>query len=165
MQPWLWRLPLSVCLSLGADDLRSRMNLGGHTDFRLLANMTSFPCTPRHSSCQWQGLQRPWNRSPIFGLFADKAGESHWRNVEVVLEERTFAPPARGIHVSEAQRVANMMFLRLPAGWNEPAHPTPKKQTLICLAGVVRVTPPIFWYSMANTRRGRRTRWGSGDRT
>ena len=73
-------------------------------------------------------------------LFADKVGESHWRNVDVVLEERTFAPPARGIHVSEAQRVAKMMFLRLPAGWNEPAHPTPKKQTLICLAGVVHVT-------------------------
>ena len=73
-------------------------------------------------------------------MFADSVGESHWRDVEVVLEERLFAPPARGIYVSESQSVTIMMFLRLPAGWNEPVHPTPKKQTLVCLAGVVHVT-------------------------
>lgn len=67
-------------------------------------------------------------------LCADDAGESHWRNVEVVLEERTFAPPAHGILVSEPEAVTRMMFLKLPAGWNEPVHPTPKKQALICLA-------------------------------
>jgi len=73
-------------------------------------------------------------------LYADDAGESHWLNVEVVLKERTFAPPAQGILVSEPESVTSMMFLKLPAGWNEPIHPTPKKQALICLAGVVRVT-------------------------
>jgi quercetin dioxygenase-like cupin family protein len=66
--------------------------------------------------------------------------QSHWRNVEVVLKERTFAPPAQGILVSEPESVTSMMFLKLPAGWNEPIHPTPKKQALICLAGVARVT-------------------------
>ena len=33
-----------------------------------------------------------------------------------------------------------MMFLSLPPDWNEPIHPTPKKQMLVCLAGDVRVT-------------------------
>lgn len=32
------------------------------------------------------------------------------------------------------------MFLRLRSGWNEPIHPTPVRQKLICLAGSVRVT-------------------------
>ena len=58
-----------------------------------------------------------------YHLYADDAGESHWRNVEVVLKERTFAPPAQGIHVSEPESVTSMMFLELPAGWNEPVHP------------------------------------------
>jgi quercetin dioxygenase-like cupin family protein len=73
-------------------------------------------------------------------LYADDAGESHWRHVDVVLKERTFAPPAQGILVSEPESVTSMLFLKLPAGWNEPIHPTPKKQALICLSGVARVT-------------------------
>jgi hypothetical protein len=73
-------------------------------------------------------------------LYVDDAGESRWRDVEIALEERTFAPPAQGIHVSEPEPAKNMMFLRLHTGWSEPIHPTPKKQTLICLAGAVRVT-------------------------
>ncbi len=30
-------------------------------------------------------------------LYSDENGESHWADVEVVLEERVFAPPAQGI--------------------------------------------------------------------
>jgi quercetin dioxygenase-like cupin family protein len=33
-----------------------------------------------------------------------------------------------------------LVFLKLHAGWNEPIHPTPLRQTLICLAGTARVT-------------------------
>jgi quercetin dioxygenase-like cupin family protein len=73
-------------------------------------------------------------------LYADESGESHWRDVDVTLQERTFAPPAKGILVSEPERATSMVFLELPAGWDEPVHPTPKRQILICLAGVVRVT-------------------------
>jgi Cupin domain len=73
-------------------------------------------------------------------LYADDGDESHWRDVEVALQERVFAPPAQGIHVSHAESVTSMMFLRLPAGWDEPAHLTQKKQTLICLSGAIRVT-------------------------
>ena len=32
------------------------------------------------------------------------------------------------------------MFLRLRSGWDEPVHPTPVAQKLICVAGSVRVT-------------------------
>ena len=75
-----------------------------------------------------------------YRLFADKMGNSHWQDIDVALEERTFAPPAEKIEISEPETVARMMFLRLRAGWNEPPHPTPIAQKLVCLAGRVRVT-------------------------
>lgn len=73
-------------------------------------------------------------------LVVDAAGESHWRDVEVSLEERSFAPPAREIEVSKPEKARVVMFLRLRAGWDEPVHPTPVPQILVCLAGAVRVT-------------------------
>jgi quercetin dioxygenase-like cupin family protein len=73
-------------------------------------------------------------------LYAAEDGESHWRRVEVPLTERSFAPPAKAIFVSEPEPAVASVFLRLDPGWNEPIHPTPKRQTLFCLGGAVRVT-------------------------
>ena len=73
-------------------------------------------------------------------LFADDMGESHWVDVDVALEPKVFAPPAQDIEISEPDAVHQMLFLRLRAGWNEPIHPTPVRQKLICVAGAVRVT-------------------------
>ncbi|MEZ5871742.1 MAG: hypothetical protein R3D32_07820 [Nitratireductor sp.] len=73
-------------------------------------------------------------------LFSSPDGESHWEDVEVSLEERVFAPPAKAIEISDADPVKGLLFLRLKAGWDEPPHPTPVSQKLICLAGSVRVT-------------------------
>ena len=73
-------------------------------------------------------------------LYCDAEGESHWEDVEVTLEEREFAPPARAIEISEPEAVTQTLFLRLQAGWSEPIHPTPIPQKLICLRGKVRVT-------------------------
>ncbi len=75
-----------------------------------------------------------------FKLFADAEGESRWQDVEVALEPRSFAPPAQDIEISEPEPAKQMLFLRLKAGWNEPIHPTPVAQKLMCLAGTVRVT-------------------------
>ena len=100
-------------------------------------------------------------------LFVDSEGESHWEDVEVALEERVFAPPAKAIEVSDAQAASQYVFLRLRAGWDEPVHPTPAAQTLVCLKGAVRVTasdgetrdvgPGDVW-QMADT-------WGKGHHT
>ncbi|MEY8144662.1 cupin [Falsihalocynthiibacter sp. CO-5D18] len=73
-------------------------------------------------------------------LYCDSEGESHWEDIDVTLEERSFAPPAHDIEISEPELVKKTMFLRLKSGWNEPIHPTPVAQKLICLAGTVRVT-------------------------
>lgn len=73
-------------------------------------------------------------------LYSDAQGESHWREVDVALEERVFAPPAQNILVSEPEAARAFVFLRLQAGWDEPAHPSPIPQVLICLQGRVQVT-------------------------
>lgn len=73
-------------------------------------------------------------------LYADDAGESHWETVRVDLQERQFAPPAKAIEISDIEATAGLVFLRLRAGWDEPVHPTPVAQKLICVAGSVRVT-------------------------
>ncbi|NNE79104.1 MAG: cupin domain-containing protein [Silicimonas sp.] len=73
-------------------------------------------------------------------LYSDEAGESRWRRVEVDLSEQAFAPPAKSIFVSEGEPAKATLFLRLPAGWNEPIHPTPKRQFLAALKGRIAVT-------------------------
>ncbi|WP_422038874.1 hypothetical protein [Roseibium sp.] len=73
-------------------------------------------------------------------LYCDPQGESHWEDIEVELQEQTFAPPAKAIEISAPEVVKQTMFLRLKSGWNEPIHPTPVVQKLICLSGTVRVT-------------------------
>lgn len=75
-----------------------------------------------------------------YKLFSDKAGESHWQDIDVPLAVRSFAPPAKDIEISEPDAVKRTMFLRLRAGWDEPIHPTPVSQRLVCVAGSVRVT-------------------------
>ena len=75
-----------------------------------------------------------------YRLSADAAGESHWQDIDVPLETRSFAPPARDIEVSQPEPATQMMFLRLRSGWDEPVHPTPVAQKLVCVAGSVRVT-------------------------
>jgi len=73
-------------------------------------------------------------------LYSDAQGESHWKDVDVDLEEQTFAPPAKAIEISKPEAVTQTMFLRLRTGWDEPIHPTPVAQKLICLSGSVPVT-------------------------
>ena len=73
-------------------------------------------------------------------LYSGSDGESHWRPVEVTLEVRSFAPPAESIEISDTVAATGAVFLRLRAGWNGPAHPTPVAQTLVCTRGRVIVT-------------------------
>ena len=100
-------------------------------------------------------------------LYSDADGESHWEDVDVVLQERSFAPPAKAIEISEPEKVENVLFLRLKAGWDEPIHPTPVSQKLICRSGTAQVTasdgevrkigPGDVWHMEDRRGRGHRT--------
>ena len=108
-----------------------------------------------------------------FHLYAGPDGESHWRDVDVTLEERQFAPPAKAIEISEPEAVTQTLFLRLRAGWDEPVHPTPVEQRLICLQGQVTVTasdgearvigPGDVWHMADKSGKGHHTRVTSAE--
>ena len=103
-----------------------------------------------------------------FLLSADKTGTSHWSDIDVSLTPVEFAPPAGNIHLSEGEDAARVVFLRLPAGWNEPQHPSPRAQMLICRQGAVEVTasdgekriigPGDVWRMEDTTGEGHHTR-------
>jgi hypothetical protein len=48
---------------------------------------------------------------------------------------RDFAPPAPPLDVSEPMDASAVMMLRAPAGWTDPAHPSPARQLLLLLEG------------------------------
>lgn len=100
-------------------------------------------------------------------LYSDEDGESHWQDVDVTLEEQVFAPPAKAIEISVPEAAKQSLFLRLRSGWDEPIHPTPVAQKLICMSGKVRVTasdgksreigPGDVWHMEDKTGKGHRT--------
>jgi hypothetical protein len=73
-------------------------------------------------------------------LKIDGAGESHFEQAALDLNEADYRPPAPLLFVSHAYQADGLQFIRLPAGWaGESIHP-PKHQFLICLKGHLEVT-------------------------
>jgi quercetin dioxygenase-like cupin family protein len=75
-----------------------------------------------------------------FRLYADAAGESRFEDMETSFESVDFAPPAPAVLLTEPEEAARFVFIELPLGWTGPAHPSPRKQVLFCLAGALVVT-------------------------
>lgn len=68
-------------------------------------------------------------------LYTDGSGESRVEGSEFAFASREFAPPAPPLDLSEPVETSALMMLRAPAGWTDPAHPSPARQFLIVLAG------------------------------
>jgi hypothetical protein len=73
-------------------------------------------------------------------LKADKAGDSHFDEVTLDLNESDYRPPAPLLFVSHSYLADGMQFIRLPAGWTGDSIRPPKAQFFICLRGQVEVT-------------------------
>lgn len=73
-------------------------------------------------------------------LYADSDGVSHFEDVDVPFQSKNFAPPSPPAHVSEPVTAAQMLFVRLPAGWFGDWHPAPKRQFGILVEGELEVT-------------------------
>lgn len=73
-------------------------------------------------------------------IYADADGETHFRNAEIDLELRDFAPPSKPIHVSPEMPATSGLFLVAPPGWDEDFHATPRKQLAVMLKGQATVT-------------------------
>ena len=72
-------------------------------------------------------------------LYADSDGESHFKDVEVELQETDFAPPAMPLNVSSFNSATECGFAAAPPGWYGDWHPTPQRQFLFYLAGEAEV--------------------------
>src|SRR5437879_2437724 len=89
---------------------------------------------------------------PSTGIDSADDGTSHFEDGEVSFDDAMFAPPAPPVGVSSTTPAREMLFIRFPAGWTDPAHPAPARQWMFVLSG------------RGETTAGGQTRsWGPGD--
>ena len=85
-------------------------------------------------------------------VYTDETGQARFEDREISFESAVFAPPAPPIDVSPAAPMREMLFIRLPAGWHDAAHPSPARQWMFILSG------------RGETAAGGEARpWGAGD--
>jgi len=75
----------------------------------------------------------------ILEIYADAAGETHFRIAAVTFEPRSFAPPSPPIGVAADVQPKAAFFLELPPGWDKAFHPTPRKQYSFIVSGELTV--------------------------
>lgn len=76
----------------------------------------------------------------ITEIYADRTGETHFRAIPIVLSPRDFAPPSAPMGVSTDTPLTSGVFLELPPGWDPKYHATPRRQWVVVLRGILRVT-------------------------
>ena len=70
-------------------------------------------------------------------LFSDSVGETHFEDKVIILDEHDFAPPAPPIYTSEFISSTSYGFLSVLPGWESEWHPTPKRQFVIYISGII----------------------------
>lgn len=70
-------------------------------------------------------------------VFADSLGESHFEDLKIDLDEIDFAPPAPPIFTSDMNPSSNYGFISVLPGWESEWHPTPKRQFIFYLSGII----------------------------
>lgn len=70
-------------------------------------------------------------------VYSDSIGETHFEDIEIKLDESDFAPPAPPIFISNLQLSTKYGFLSVMPGWSSDWHPTPKRQYIIYLSGMI----------------------------
>lgn len=70
-------------------------------------------------------------------LYTDSVGETHFEDKVINLDELDFAPPAPPIHTSELMSSTSYGFLSVLPGWESEWHPTPKRQFMIYISGII----------------------------
>ncbi len=72
-------------------------------------------------------------------VYADSSGASHVADEEMEFELVDFAPPAPAISLSEAFNATSVAVISSPLGWYGDWHPTPQRQFVFILTGLVEV--------------------------
>lgn len=76
----------------------------------------------------------------IHEIYADEAGETHFRRKTIDVELRDFAPPSAPVSVSVETPMTTGVFLIAPPGWDRAFHPSPRPQYAVMLEGRATVT-------------------------
>src|SRR5262245_59825722 len=76
----------------------------------------------------------------ITEIYVDQNGDTHFRDVEIGLARRDFAPPSAPMGVSAEMPLTTGVFIELPAGWDPKYHASPRRQLVIVLKGALHVT-------------------------
>jgi len=72
-------------------------------------------------------------------IYADKAGESHFEDIEVKLTQVNFAPPAPPLNLSSFTQATQYAFCSFPVAWKGDWHPVPQRQIFFILSGGISV--------------------------
>lgn len=70
-------------------------------------------------------------------VYTDSLGESHFEDLKIDLNEIDFAPPAPPIFTSNMNPSSNYGFISVLPGWKSEWHPTPKRQFVFYLSGII----------------------------
>ncbi len=76
----------------------------------------------------------------LLEIYADEAGETHFRTLSVAFESNRYAPPSPPLEISAETPVTTSLFLVAPPGWDDSFHPTPRRQYAVLLEGGLTVT-------------------------
>jgi hypothetical protein len=72
-------------------------------------------------------------------LYTDSAGESHFLDETLEVQEVDFAPPAPPMFMSSPAEAKQMVYLKLPTGWYGDLHPAPRRQQMTLISGALEV--------------------------
>jgi hypothetical protein len=70
-------------------------------------------------------------------VYSDSIGETHFEDLEINLDKIDFEPPAPPIYTSDFISSTSYGFLSVLPGWESEWHPTPKRQFIIYLSGII----------------------------
>jgi hypothetical protein len=73
-------------------------------------------------------------------IFTGADGVSHFEDLDLAFAPTDYAPPAPLLDVSGAVPAETVRLVRFPAGWSDPAHPSPARQWMCIAAGAFVVT-------------------------
>jgi mannose-6-phosphate isomerase-like protein (cupin superfamily) len=91
------------------------------------------------ASIAYKPVTRPWRwhnlRMRYTKIRNTEHGMSGFEDCEISFTSEVFAPPAPPLDVSPAASAREVLFIRLPAGWTDSAHPVPARQWMFVLSG------------------------------
>jgi quercetin dioxygenase-like cupin family protein len=68
-------------------------------------------------------------------VYTDADNRTRFEDPDYAMAPVDFVPPAPPVFASTPQEAAGVVFLALPQGWTDPAHPSPGRQLALFLSG------------------------------